>query len=651
MLSAIRAFAKSPYAAVLIALLIVSFAVFGIRDMFHAKITDSVVTAGSRLVTSAEYKRAFDAFKGQVEQQVGQPITPELAAANGLDRRVLEGLATREAYADLLTTMGIRPADKLIAAEIQKIPAFFDQVSGRFDKIAYQRKLADNNMTPTAFERTVRDQISDQQATTGLITGFRVPLAYAAMAGVYAQESRDMAFFGVEPGSVPAPAAPTDEQLNQLMKENAAQLTRPEFRQVTVVQFTPAQVAANAPIDPKELQKRFDFRKDTLSSPETRTVVQIAAKDPAAALKIAQGLAKGADPELVAKSVGVSAITFANKPQTAIPDRKVAAAAFATPSGQVATVRGDLGPAVIKVMSVTPGRAVTLEEVRPVLEAEIRKDQASEKVYALTQAYDDAHQGGANLQAAAAKAGVPTMSMGPFAQNGRDMQGQPVPGLTPKIAQTAWTLAAGSESELEDAGGGGFYAVRVEKIIPATLPPFAEIRPKLAQAWTQRELAKAMQARADSLAARIKKGETLEAVAASAGSSVTRAPGLSRQTVQQNPTLSQDMVAKVFTSRPGEAFTAQSNHFGFVVGKLEAIHVGEPEMVARTAEQIRGQMSSAFYREINESAHVAARRTVKVTIDANRARQAIGLEPIDPKASDSKVGAKPVTAGKAPLAK
>lgn len=151
MLSSIRAFAKSPYAAVLIALLIVSFAVFGIRDMFHAKISDSVVSAGSRSITSAEYKRAFDGFKAQVEQQVGQPITPEMAAANGLDRRVLEGLATREAYADLLTKIGIRPADKLIAAEIQKIPAFFDQVSGRFDKIAYQRKLADNNMTPAGF--------------------------------------------------------------------------------------------------------------------------------------------------------------------------------------------------------------------------------------------------------------------------------------------------------------------------------------------------------------------------------------------------------------------------------------------------------------------------------------------------------------------
>jgi len=193
--------------------------------------------------------------------------------------------------------------------------------------------------------------------------------------------------------------------------------------------------------------------------------------------------------------------------------------------------------------------------------------------------------------------------------------------------------------------------VRVEKIIPAALPPFAEIRPRLAQAWTQRETAKAMQARAEALAARVKKGETLEAVAASAGASVTRVPGLDRQTVQQNQTLSQEMVGRAFSSRPGDSFAAQANHFGYVVGKLEAIHIGDPAMVARTAEQIRPQMTNAFYREINESAHVAARRAVKVSIDANRARQAIGLEPIDPKAPETKAGATPAAGGKAPLAK
>ncbi|HEY0436225.1 MAG TPA: peptidyl-prolyl cis-trans isomerase, partial [Phenylobacterium sp.] len=326
------------------------------------------------------------------------------------------------------------------------------------------------------------------------------------------------------------------------------------------------------------------------------------------------------------------------KPQSAIPDKKIAAAAFATPAGQVATVKGDLGLAVLKVISVTPGKAVTLEEVRPAIEAEIRKDAAAEKVYALTQTYDEAHQGGATVEQAAAKAGVPAVTLGPLTQQGRDEKGQEVPGLTQKLMQTAWSLPAGGESEIEEAGNGEYFAVKVDKITPPAMPALAEIRPMLAQAWTQRELASRMQAKADELAARVRKGESLDAVAASAGVSVSRDAGVSRQTVSKDTTLSQDMAAKLFTSKPGEVFTAPFSHFAFVVGKLEAVHAGDPALLAATVEQIRPQMSVGFFREIGEAAHLAARQKVKVTMDANKAREAIGLEPIDPKAAAKPVG-------------
>jgi peptidyl-prolyl cis-trans isomerase D len=54
MLAVIRSFAKSWVAAVLIGLLIVSFAVFGINDIFKNNFRDAVVQAGSRTTSSAE---------------------------------------------------------------------------------------------------------------------------------------------------------------------------------------------------------------------------------------------------------------------------------------------------------------------------------------------------------------------------------------------------------------------------------------------------------------------------------------------------------------------------------------------------------------------------------------------------------------------
>jgi peptidyl-prolyl cis-trans isomerase D len=629
MLSAIRAFAKSWIATLLIGLLIVSFAVFGIRDVFHARVSNAVVVAGSRTVSANDFRREFDAVRKRAEQQYGQPVTPEMAAANGLDRQVLQGLATREALAELLHRAGVRPSDNLIGAQIGKIPAFFNPVTGKFDKQQYLQRLAQNELTAPKFEAALRDEMAGQHFVSALMNNFMVPRAYSAMAAVFALESRDVSYLSVEPGAVPAPPAPTDQQLTTFMNENASQLTLPEFRVLTVARFSPQQFA-NLPVNEAEVRKRYEFRKDTLSTPETRSLVQIPAKDAATAQAITARLQKGEAAAAVAKSVGVDAITYENKPQSAIPDRKLAAGAFQLQPGEVGAVQGDLGLAVIKVTSATPGKAVSFEEARPAIEAELRKDAAGDKVYALTQAYDDAHQKGANLAEAAQKAGVTPITLGPVSRDGRDQQGQPLQGLPQKLTDAAFGLPAGGESEVTDAGNGEYFAVRVDKIIPPAMPSLASIRPQLAQAWTMRQLVQSLQAKADSLAARVRKGESLEAVGASAGVRLVHAPGVDRRTGEQNPLMSQEILGNAFGAKPGDVFVARGRN-AIVVGRVDAIHSGDPATLAGMTEQARPQMTATVFREVGESAQAAARRAVKVRIDYNRAREAIGLQPLDAK--------------------
>jgi peptidyl-prolyl cis-trans isomerase D len=625
MLTATRAFAKSWVAAVLIGLLIVSFAVFGINDVFRGGLGDAVVSVGSRKITSADFKREFDSYKARMEQQVGQPIPVELAAENGLDRQVLGGLATREAFAELLSKAGIRPSDSLIVAEINKIPAFFDQVSGRFDKASYAQRLAENGLTPEKFEQVMRDELAEQQLANSLVNGLRVPRAYTALAALYALESRNVGYFVIEPQSVPQPAAPTDEQLTAFMQENSAQLMRPEYRVITVARFSPAATAA-APIDQEELKKRYDFRKDTLSTPETRSLVQIPAKDQATAQQIVTRLGAGEAPAAVARSLGVDAITYDNRPQTAIPDRRLGAAAFGLQSGQAAPVQGDLGLAVVQVLSVTPGRVVTLEEARPVLEAELRKDAAAERVYALTQAYEEAHQAGSNLQEAAQKAGVATVTLGPVSQQGVNPNGEPVPGLTQRLVETAFSLPSGGESDVQEAGDGEYFAVRVDRVVAPAMPPLEEVKPQLVRVWTMREIAKRMQTRADELAARVRNGETLDAVAAASGARVIRVANLDRQSAAQNQTLSQDLLGKTLAARPDEVFTADNSTFGMVVAKLERVSSGQGPTLARMTEETRPQMTMALFRELGEAARTTARQKLKVKTDYALARTAIGLQ-------------------------
>ena len=59
------------------------------------------------------------------------------------------------------------------------------------------------------------------------------------------------------------------------------------------------------------------------------------------------------------------------------------------------------------------------------------------------------------------------------------------------------------------------------------------------------------------------------------------------------------------------------------------------------AEQQRRQMGQTMFREISDSAQQYARTSLKVKTDINRARAAIGLEPLEPAkgAAATKAGA------------
>jgi peptidyl-prolyl cis-trans isomerase D len=613
MLTAFRQFARSWVAAIIIGLIIVAFAIVGTNSFIGGPTGDQVIKAGSRVVDSMDFRRAYDNAKRRFEQQSGQPITTEMAEANGLDRFVLGQLASQEAFGELLHRMGVRPSDQLLVAQIEKEPAFFDPITGRFDRKTFERLLGENNLTPELFEAEIRDQLAGQHWAAGVANGLRVPRMYGALLAVFGLETRDIAYFEIPPGSVPQPAAPTDAQLLAFMKQNMQ--PRPETRVLTVVRFTAPADAATGPISDAELKKRFDFRRDTLSQPETRSLVQIPAKDANAARQIAERLRKGEAPAAVAKAFGVDAITYENKPLTAIADRKVGEAAFRMQAGEVGPVQGDLGSAVVQILAVSPGRQVTLEEARPMLEAEIRKDQAAEKVYAMTQVYEDAHQAGANLVESAKKAGVPITTVGPVTKEGQGLTQETAGGLNPSLLQQAFELPVGGESEVTETGNGEYAAVRVERIIPSALPPLDEVRPQLVDAWRQREIDRALEARATQLADRVRKGEAIEAVAASAGYTVSRLTGLSRQSAGQDRTLPQEVLVRGFGEKPGQVFTARLAPMGRAVGVAGNVQMVPTPIAAQIAE-------SQLY----------ARNKLKVRVNAEQARAAVGFEPASPPA-------------------
>ena len=626
MMAAFRAFAKSKAAVVLMGLLILSFGIWGVRDVFHNKISDAVVTAGSRQVSSNDFKRIFDSRLKDLQQQVGQPVAAQEAVDHGVDKQVLQQLADREAVQEVINRAGIRPSDALIVTQLRKIPAFFNRVTGTFDQKAYEGALAEQQLTPAQFESDMRDEIAEQQFSVGMVAGLTAPRTYSALLALLQQQSRSADYVILDPKAVPTPAKPSDADLIKFMKDNEARLRRPELRLVSMVRISAQDIAQKLPADAAEVQKAFDYEKARLSSPEKRTFVEVPAKDAAQAAAIAARLTKGEDASSVAKAYSVKPISYMDAAKSTVADTKVADAVFGLQPGQVSgPIQGGFGFAVVKLVNVTPGKAATLDEARPKIEAEVKQAAALEKADDQAHAYDDARAGGAAMADAAKKAGVQVYQLGPLTQDGRVFpSGQPATGLNARMLTEAFGLAQGAETDISGLGKGEYYALRIEKIVPSAVPSLNEIRPQLTQVVMREALIKALQAKADDMAARLKKGASIAAVAG--GAAVQHVEGITQASAaQQGQALGQEFMDRLFQAKVGDSFVAPGPS-GIFVGKLTAVRPGALADVARSTLLLRQQLTgNMIQNDLGQMLSTAAKAEVKPKIDGALARKVLGV--------------------------
>jgi len=624
MLSSIRAFAHTWIAKALIGLLIVIFTGFGVSGYLHGKINDDVVEAGSHTVSASEFKSDFERYLQRVGEQQGQSISNQDAVTAGLDTRILDEMESEKAYAEYAQRLGVTPSDSLIAQELTKEPAFANPVTGKFDRQTYLSVLHEHELTAPKYEGELRDEIMRGQLDAGLGAGLQLPRTYAALYAIGKLETRDLSFFPLTQQNIPPPPPPTDAQMQAFLAQNARKM--PEMRVLTVVRFSAKALAPSMPVDPAALQTLYEFRKDAASTPEKRSLVQIPAKDAATAAQIAARLRAGQDPATIARSLGVQPVIYTSVPQAGVADPKIGAAAFALKSGEISgPIQGQLGLGVVEVTGVQPGHAPTLDEMRPQLEAQVRADAASKRVFDLVRRYQDARNSGVGLAQAAQAAGAVTQSLGPINAQGASPDGSPIQGLSPTLLRDAFRLPLGGDSDLEKDSAGEYFAVHVDKIVPPSLPALADIRSKLQPYLAQLAIEKALEAKADELIARVRKGETLQAVAASVGAQVRTATGITRSAAGQNQFVGPELAQRIFAAKKGDVFAGATPQQTILVARIDSSTPPAPADGARTTVQVVADLSQSLAQDMSAAFGVVAKSKIKPTVNLDRARQALGV--------------------------
>ena len=638
MLTAIRAFAKSPWAVALFVVLIFSFSVWGIRDVFHATISNWVITAGSREVSPTDFKQIFDNYKKHVEEQQGEAVPLKALLADGVDKGLLDEKAADEAFDEYIHRIGVRPADSLIADALLKIPAFFNPATGKFDPTAYAKLLANQNLTKEKYESSLLDALSQNHIGIGMAAGLKAPRAYGALVAGFQFEQRNVSYFKIDPHSVPAVTPPTDAQL--IAFEKAQQLRQPEMRSLTVVRFSARAMAPKAAVDPVAVKKLYDYKKTGMDQPEKRSLIVIPARDAGTAQTIIGLIRAGQAPQIAAKAGGAQPIAYPDTPKGGVSDSKVADAAFAMKTGDVAAVQGSLGYAVVIVGQITPAQSADFEKMRPELEAQVRSNAAAQLAYAAYQKYDDAHGGGASMADSAKAAGVAPVDIGPITARGQARVKQPDGVITARMLKVAFSLPQGGESDVQDEGGGEYFVVKVTKVTPPQAPSLDDFRADLTKLYIERETVSRMIAKAEDIIAKTGKGESFEAAAASAGAQVQHVPGVNRANTGIYKALGQRLAQRMFAAKAGEVFAGPTDQGPVLVARIDAILPAPPAEAAGAAGAYVGPVSKQLFDDAFKATQQVARDQIKPKTDLARARLAIGATAADapPEAGDAKTG-------------
>lgn len=635
MISLFRQFTKTWVFAALIGVMILSFAIFGMNDVFTGSSSDKVISTDSRSVSAAEYKTYLEQIKNNYTQRSGKTITNEEIVKEGQHLILLEQLADKVAMGAWLEKLKIKASPEMIVESLAKIPQFQNPITLQFDKDVYRRALMELKLSEKQVETDIADQIASDHFISAVTAGLQPPKFYSIIDAAGQLQIRDVRFFTLSPKNVPMPALPNDAQLKTFYEQNKAKFEEPEIRQARLIRFVADDLVAGVSVDEASLKKMYEFRKDSLSTPETRNFLTISAPNQKAAEAIAADLRAGLSADVTAKTHKGTLLTYPDKPKTAIADSVVADTAFKMQAGEVSPpIKGSLGLFVIKMVSMSPGKVPSLEEVRAQLEPEYKLAQAKLKLTELTEAYQEGHDNGQKFDELAQKLGLKVFDMPPMYQDGRTLDPNLNMQQFPEILKSIYSLSQGAESGVESMGQGQFFAVKILKVKPAGVLSFDTVKPQLTPLYMQKTYLDTLKKKSDQAYGRLNKGEAIEKVAASLNAEIVTIGGVDMRNAQQKLG-DQGLARAVFSTKSKSNFTALSQG-GMFVGRIDAVKDASPQEINALTAQARLQQLERITGDLGLLISASARKEIKLKTHPQVVLKALDIKPETDQSSSSK---------------
>lgn len=540
------------FLVLLMGLLILSFAFWGIGDVFRGFGTRTVAKVGSTEISVELFRRSFTERLQEIGRRVGRGINAEEARKRGLDRQILGELLTEATLDEQARRLGLSISNETLAERVRANP-LFKGPDGNFSMMAYQRVLRDNNYSEATYLAAEKRLALRQQILFAVGGDVTPPQVLRDAFWRYGNELRAVELVRLTPEQAGEIAAPTEEQLKTFYEANKATFRAPEYRQIRMIHLSPQQVQAGITISDDELKKYYEAQKARITIPEKRQLEQVTFESLDAAKAAAERITKGATFEAVAKDLKRDIVSLGLVAKTEVLDPAVAEAAFAVaPNAVSAPVQGRFGPVLVRAVKIEPGRVPPLEEVAATLRGELVANQAYERTQALHDKIEDERGAGSTLAEISKKLNVPATTIEAIDRSGRRPDGQPVvdvPALD-TFLPIAFTVQKNVETdaiELRQTRSTVWY--EVTEITPARDRTFEEARADVEKRWKADQLSQKLDALAKEMQEKLDSGQAFAAAAPNL--KVEKIEGIKRNA--QVPGIDANTVTRIFLTPQGKS--------------------------------------------------------------------------------------------------
>ncbi|WP_027857024.1 SurA N-terminal domain-containing protein [Marinobacterium jannaschii] len=623
MLQTIRENSQGMIAKVIVGLIVITFALFGVESLVSLTGGSSApATVNGVEISEQQLYQGVELQRRQILAQMGENADPTLLDDGLISNMVLEGLIEQSVLVQAAEEQGMTFSDRMIDQLIVSTPAF--QQDGKFSREQFELALRSSGFTPITYRQLLRqEKLIEQQRAAYLMSAFALEDEVKQVLALDRQ-TRDISYFTLSADKVREGLVVSDEQVAERFARDQAQYMTDEQVELEYLLLDQAELAKEIEVTEDELRQQYQVMLDNYSADEMRQAAHILVEigeelDDAAALAKAQSLAErltaGEDFAALASEASDDLGSSESGGDLGMNGKGVFDPAFEAALYELAVdqvsepVRTEFGYHLIKLLGTQASSAPSYTEAKAELERDLLKNKAEELYVERLEQLADISFSAGDLVEPAEALGLEIKTTGLFSrEGGSDPVSSNVKVL--KVAFSEELLEESVNSTPVELSSNAAVVVRVKQHQPPRNQSLDEVRDLVRDALVAELTAKQLEAQGQDKVERLRAGDAIEAVAS--GVEVKRIEALGRGQSEAPIELTQ-AVFKLAHPQSGKAtYSAVPQADGSqIIVALHAVKDGDTTALAEaelnSLRMILGsQVGQADYRDFTAQAVKAA---------------------------------------------